>query len=156
MTYLAGLIVEVWYVCVYECRPPPFWLAVYGPLRPIGADAGPGEVESGKPGNPPGSPLHYRGRGEGGRSRIFLSPWITYDHPSRFTCPQELPRNTVKLQLLRLSLLILMAEWTCWCLFFTHQSRAHVSSVNKSFAHHQSCAPTSLVNTQHVILKRYC
>jgi hypothetical protein len=40
-------------------------LAVCGPLRPIGADAGPGEVESGKPGNPPGSPLHYSGRGEG-------------------------------------------------------------------------------------------
>ncbi len=36
-----------------------------GLLRPIGADAGPGEVESGKPGNPPGSPLHYSGRGEG-------------------------------------------------------------------------------------------
>jgi hypothetical protein len=24
MTYLAGLIVVVSYVCVYECRPPPF------------------------------------------------------------------------------------------------------------------------------------
>ncbi len=45
-------------------------------------------------------PLHYSGRGEGwgegGRSRIFLSPWVTYDLPSRFTCPQELARNTVK------------------------------------------------------------
>jgi hypothetical protein len=65
MTYLAGLIVVVSYVCMCECRPPPFRLAVCGPLRPIGADAGLGEVESGKPGNPPGSPLHYSGRGEG-------------------------------------------------------------------------------------------
>ncbi len=70
-----------------------------GPLRPIGDDAGPGEVGSGKPGDPPGSPLDYCGRGEGwgrgGRSRIFLSHWVTYDLPSRFTHPQELARNTV-------------------------------------------------------------
>jgi hypothetical protein len=65
MTYLAGLIVVVSYVCMYECRPPPFCLAVCGPLRPIGADAGPGEVESRKPENPPGSPLYYSGREEG-------------------------------------------------------------------------------------------
>ncbi len=30
------------------------------------------------------------------RSRIFLSPWVTYDLPSRFTCPQELAKNKVK------------------------------------------------------------
>jgi hypothetical protein len=51
---------------------------VCGPLQPIGDDAGPREVESGKPGDPPGSPLYYCGRGggvgEGGRSWIFLSP----------------------------------------------------------------------------------
>ncbi len=33
--------------------------------------------------------------GEGGRSGIFLSPWVTYDLPSRFTHPQGLARNTV-------------------------------------------------------------
>ncbi len=32
---------------------------------------------------------------QGGRSGIFLSPWVTYDLPSRFTHPQELARNTV-------------------------------------------------------------
>ncbi len=32
-----------------------------------------------------------------GRSRIFLSPWVTYDLPSRFTRPQELARNTVNI-----------------------------------------------------------
>ncbi len=37
-----------------------------------------------------------RDGGRGGRSRSFLSPWVTYDLPSRFTCPQELARNTVK------------------------------------------------------------
>jgi hypothetical protein len=31
-----------------------------------GDDAGLGEVESGKPGDPPGSPLYYCGRGGGG------------------------------------------------------------------------------------------
>ncbi len=67
-----------------------------GPFRPIGDDAGSGEVESGKHGDPPGSPLHYCGEGEGGRSWIFLSPWVTYDLPSQFTHPQELARNTVK------------------------------------------------------------
>ncbi len=36
-----------------------------GPLRPIGDDASPEEVELGKPGDPPGSPLDYCGRGEG-------------------------------------------------------------------------------------------
>jgi hypothetical protein len=36
------------------------------------------------------------GWGRGGRSQIFLSPWVTYDLPSRFTCPQELAMNTVK------------------------------------------------------------
>ncbi len=56
-----------------------------GPLRPIGADAGPGEVESGKPGNPPGSPLDYSGRGGGvggeGEGRGFsylLESHMTY------------------------------------------------------------------------------
>ncbi len=37
-----------------------------GPLQPIGDDAGSGEVESGKPGDPPGSPLDYCGMGGGG------------------------------------------------------------------------------------------
>ncbi len=36
-----------------------------GPLRPIGDDASPGEVESRKPGDLLGPPLHYCGRGEG-------------------------------------------------------------------------------------------
>ncbi len=68
------------------------------PLRPIRDNAGPGEVESGKCGIPLGSPLHYSGRGVGGgRSRIFLSPWVTYDLPSRFTYPQELASNTVNM-----------------------------------------------------------
>ncbi len=40
--------------------------AVCGPLRPIGADAGPGEVESGKPRNPLGSPLTTVAGGRGG------------------------------------------------------------------------------------------
>ncbi len=34
--------------------------------------------------------------GRGGRSWIFLSPWVTADPPSQFTRPQELARNTVK------------------------------------------------------------
>ncbi len=67
-----------------------------GPLRLIGDDAGPGEVESGKSGDPPGSLLYRVAGGGGERSRIFLSPSVTYDLPSRFTRPQELARNTVK------------------------------------------------------------
>ncbi len=34
--------------------------------------------------------------GRGGRSQIFLSPWVTYDLPSQFTRPQELAGNTDK------------------------------------------------------------
>ncbi len=37
----------------------------------MGDDACPGEVESGQPGNPPGSPLYYCGRGGGGEGRGF-------------------------------------------------------------------------------------
>ncbi len=37
---------------------------------------------------------HYSGRW--GRSWIFLSPWVTFDLPSRFMCPQKLARNMVK------------------------------------------------------------
>ncbi len=31
----------------------------------------------------------------GGRSLNFLSPLVTYNIPSQFTCPQELARNMV-------------------------------------------------------------
>jgi hypothetical protein len=40
------------------------------------------------------SPQQWRGEG-GGRSRIFLSPGVTYDLPSQFTYPQELASNMV-------------------------------------------------------------
>jgi hypothetical protein len=51
---------------------------VCGPLWPIGDDAGLGEVESGKPGDPPGSPLHYCGRGEGHGFSYLLESHMTY------------------------------------------------------------------------------
>jgi hypothetical protein len=56
-----------------------------GPLWPIGDDAGPGEVESLKPRNPPGSSLYYCGRGGGGgggeegcRFSYLLESHMTY------------------------------------------------------------------------------
>jgi hypothetical protein len=54
---------------------------VCGPLWPIGDNAGPGEVESGKPRNPPGSPLHYCGEGVEGEGHGFsylLETHMTY------------------------------------------------------------------------------
>jgi hypothetical protein len=55
---------------------------VCGPLWPIGDDASPGEVESGKCGIPPGSLLHYsgggRGRGEGHGFSYLLESHMTY------------------------------------------------------------------------------
>jgi hypothetical protein len=58
MTYLAGFIVvtvKVSSILIGCVRPAPA----------NRADAGLGEVESGKPGSPLGSPLHYSGRGGG-------------------------------------------------------------------------------------------
>jgi hypothetical protein len=58
-------------------------MAVCGPPHPIGGDAGPGEVESGQCGIPPGSPLHYSGggRGEGRRFSYLLESHILRSWP---------------------------------------------------------------------------
>ncbi len=62
-------------------------------LRPIEDDAGPGEVKSWNCEIPPGSPLHYSGRGGGGRGFSYLlESHMTY---LAGTHPQELASNTV-------------------------------------------------------------
>jgi hypothetical protein len=90
MTYLAGFIVVAVKVssiligCVWPAPANRSWCR-------------PGRGGVGKTRDPAGvyTPLQWQG-GRGGRSRIFLSPWVIYDLPSQFTCPQELARNTVK------------------------------------------------------------
>jgi hypothetical protein len=67
---------------------------VCGPLWPIGVDAGSGEVEPKKSGNPPGSLLHY----SGGGGEVADFPYLLESHMTYqpFKRPQELAGNKVK------------------------------------------------------------
>jgi hypothetical protein len=125
MTYLGGLIVVVLYECMYECRPPPFRLAVCRPRQPIGDAAGLGEVESGKPGTLLAlsctAVAGGGGKGREGHGFSYLR-WVTYNLPSWSRRPQELARDTVK------KLLEYMLEG---CQYNKNNKEEHICMINQ-------------------------
>ncbi len=90
MTYLASFIVIA--VKVSSILIGCVWPA---PANRSWCQSGRGGVRKTREPTGVSTTLQWQGGGVGGRSQIFLSPWVTYDLPSRFTCPQELAKNMV-------------------------------------------------------------
>jgi hypothetical protein len=80
--------------------------------------------------------------GRGGRSQIFLSPWVTYDLPSRFTHPQELAGNAVKNYHLTYLFLLLFISTVIqsFCLLYRLYSSTHTVLYRYHVLTHSLCA----------------